>query len=182
MNLKTLLLSWTVLVPLALCTEPDVLGPAFEPPTNLATEKTILSTAANVTQLLQGMFLTGKTPYGNMVSNDTALSVQVVSLDSDRPLIDFHHTPGNLNVSAGSTAKVDADSVYRIASISKLFTVYTLLVNKGRQYWDTPVADLIHELKAQHGGSVIEQSQWNEVTVGALASQMGGVSADCMFE
>lgn len=181
MNLRSLLLSWIALTPLALAAEPDLLGPAFEPPTKLIAEKAIISTVANVTQLLQSMFLTGKTPYGNMVGNDTALSVQVASLDGAAPLVDFHYTPASLNVSAGSTAKVDADSVYRIGSLSKLYTVYTLLANNGRQYWDTPVAELIPELKAQRNGSVIEQSQWSEITVGALASQMGGVSSDCKF-
>lgn len=166
-------------VPLALASAPDLLVPAFIPPTNLASDETIKSTAKNVTAQLESLFATGKSPFGSLGGNDTALSVQVVSLSDDKPLLDWHETPGNLNTLAGSTRRVRADSVYRIGSLSKLFTAYTLLLNDGRKYWDTPVSDILPELKGDGKGSEIEHTGWDEVTVGALASQMGGISSGC---
>lgn len=169
------------LIPSTLASQEDLLGPDFQPPTNVAAEMAIVSATDTVKTLLESMFLTGNTPYGNMQANDTALSVNIVSLDSDTPVLDFHHTPHSLNISAGSTSKVDRNSVYRIGSVSKLFTVYALLVNNGRKYWDTPVPDLIPELRHANGqnDSIVEYAQWDDITVGALASQMGGIGRDC---
>ena len=38
--------------------------------------------------------------------------------------------------------------MYRIASISKLLTVYTLLLEIGDKYWDRAITDFIPELRA----------------------------------
>lgn len=164
---------------LAAASSAGLLGPVFAAPTNLAGERSIHSTAANVTALLDDLFRTGKSPYGNLHANDTALSVQVLSLDGGQPIVDYHHNPGNLNTSAGSTNELGGDAVYRIGSISKLFTAYTLLVNQGRKWWDTPVSEILPELEDRPQGDDIAQTRWDEVTVGALASHMGGVSAGC---
>lgn len=158
---------------------PDLLGPAYLKPTRLAGDTAVAAAQANVTARLAAIFATGKTPYGKLFGNDTALSVQVASLSDDKPLVEFHHSPDSLNVTAGSTTKVDSDTVYRIGSISKVFAVYALLLNEGRRYWDTSVAEFIPELKGQPTGSDIEDAHWDEVTVGALASQLGGVSGNC---
>ncbi|OAA52480.1 Beta-lactamase/transpeptidase-like protein [Beauveria brongniartii RCEF 3172] len=154
-----------------------LLGPAFAAPTRLAAEPSIRAAAANVTALLEELFRTGTSPWGSLHANDTALSVQVLSVDGTQ-IVDYHYSPGNLNVSAGSAARVGADTVYRVGSISKLFTAYALLVNQGRRWWDKPVSGILPELEGQweeRGDGA--QTRWGEVTVGALASQMGGVSA-----
>ncbi|KAM3496898.1 hypothetical protein MY10362_009731 [Beauveria mimosiformis] len=154
-----------------------LLGPAFAAPTRLAAEPSMRAAAANVTALLGELFRTGTSPWGSLHANDTALSVQVLSVDGAQ-IVDYHYTPGNLNVSAGSAARVGADTVYRVGSISKLFTAYALLVNQGRRWWDKPVSEILSELEGQWeepGDGA--QTRWGEVTVGALASQMGGVSA-----
>ena len=43
---------------------------------------------------------------------------------------------------------MDGDTVYRIASISKLLTVYTLLLEIGDKYWGRAITDFIPELRA----------------------------------
>ncbi|PQK16423.1 hypothetical protein BB8028_0006g07430 [Beauveria bassiana] len=179
--LVTALLAWAPAIASAAPAAAGLLGPAFAAPTRLAAEPSIRAAAANVTALLDELFRTGTSPWGSLhAANDTALSVQVLPIDDDdgARIVDYHHSPGNLNVSSGSAARVDADTVYRIGSISKLFTAYALLVNQGRKWWDKPLSEILPELGGQReerGDGA--QTRWGEVTVGALASQMGGVSA-----
>ncbi|EEU33368.1 uncharacterized protein NECHADRAFT_74388 [Fusarium vanettenii 77-13-4] len=74
----------------------------------------------------------------------------------------------------------DADSVYRIGSISKLFTAYMLLVNYGWEYWDKLVIDFIPELRghSKSMNDVIDSVDWDEVTIGSLASYLSGIGRD----
>lgn len=61
--------------------------------------------------------------------NETALSLGVRSLHESTPILSFHHTPSALNSSG--VHKVDGDTVYRIASISKIFNALSVLQLEG---------------------------------------------------
>ncbi|KAJ4859333.1 beta-lactamase domain-containing protein [Trichoderma breve] len=164
-------------------TDQTLLGPSFEPPTHLSTQALIQEAASSIQKSLNRAIRTGKSRYGNFNSSTTSFSLTAVSQQEPAPIIDFHHTSGFLNVSAGSTSKVTADTVYRIGSVSKLFTVYSLLLNNGISYWNRPITDFVPELRqaVQHPlykSSVIDSVQWDQVTVGALASQLSGMGRD----
>ncbi|KAK8056927.1 beta-lactamase 2 [Apiospora rasikravindrae] len=90
--------------------------------------------------------------------NGSAVSVAVKSIHEDQPFFSFHYTPPHFNTSG--THKVDADTVYRIASISKLFT--------------------LRNLKRQPGDEVneITTPDWDEITLGSLASHQSGLGSD----
>lgn len=167
-------------------TDQTLLGPSFEPPTQLSTQAIIQEAALNIKKSLNRAIRTGESQYGNFNSSTTSFSLTAVSQQESAPIIDFHHTSGFLNVSAGSTSKVTADTVYRIGSVSKLFTVYALLLNNGISYWNRPITDFVPELRQAvqhplHKSSVIDSVQWDQVTVGALASQLSGMGRDCTF-
>ena len=60
-------------------------------------------------------------------------------------LYQYHHTDALLASSTQGTNKLDADSIYRIGSISKLFTMYMMLIqelvpNKHRPYAMSAIA------------------------------------------
>lgn len=162
-----------------------LLGPAYPAPTAVADDNTIHTATELVQRTLQKALRTGISKFGNFTKNDNSLSITAASCLDDKPFLDFQFTPQNLNTSAGSTARVTGDSVYRIGSISKLFTVYTLLLNHGFEHWDKPVTDYIPELKrdaSQPGHrDAIDHVQWDQVTVGALASQLSGIGRDGML-
>ena len=72
--------------------------------------------------------------------------------------------------------------MYRIGSISKLFTVFALLVENGDANFNDPITKFVPELRdswmvKQKG--VVNAVQWKDVTLGALASQMSGIGRDC---
>ncbi|KAL7810809.1 beta-lactamase/transpeptidase-like protein [Trichoderma gracile] len=160
-------------------------GPAFDPPTHLPNDKIIQKAISSITSSLNRAIRTGTSPFGSFNSSTTSFSLSAASQLDSSPIIDFHHTSGSLNASAGSTSRVTGDTVYRIGSISKLFTVYALLLNNGTMHWNRPVTDFVPELRnAVHGSpyqhtSVIGPVQWDQVTVGALASQLSGIGRDC---
>lgn len=167
-------------------TDQKLLGPSFTPPTNVISSKLVQEAVLNVTNALNNAIRTGKSTFGTFNSSTTSFSLTAISQLDSTPIIDFHHTSGSLNISAGSASKITSDTVYRIGSVSKLFTVYALLLNNGTSHWNRPVTDFIPELKyaAQHhahDSSAIDWVQWDQVTIGALASQLSGMGRDCRF-
>ncbi|PNY27564.1 Uncharacterized protein TCAP_02521 [Tolypocladium capitatum] len=161
-----------------------LIGPAYPAPSNLAAASAVRAAAANISSALGRALDSGQTPFGNFTAEATSLSLTAVSALSDdgAPILDFHYTAAGLDASAGSTRRVTADSVYRIGSVSKLFTVYAWLLHGGARDWDRPVTDFVPELRraaALPGAdNAAERVQWRHVTVGALASQLSGIGRD----
>lgn len=73
---------------------------------------------------------------------------------------------------------VDSDTIWRIHSISKLVTVYTILAKLGYKYWHEPVTKYIPELVGQYQDAITDVN-WDDVTLGSLASSMSGISRAC---
>ncbi|KAF9048731.1 beta-lactamase/transpeptidase-like protein [Panaeolus papilionaceus] len=83
---------------------------------------------------------------------------------------------------------IDRDSIYRIASISKMFTVLETLVlrEKGVLNWDDPVQKYIPDFNPPAGGWAARFSggqgnvddEMPRITLRALASHMSGLSRD----
>lgn len=94
----------------------------------------------------------------------SAVSVSVKSIHQPDKLLDLHHTPPTRDPS--STNVVDANTVYRIASISKIFTTLGVL-HKGIRM-DDPVTKYLPDLG----------TDWDDITIGALASHMSGIGLD----
>ena len=90
-----------------------------------------------------------------------------------------------LNTTSGGTTKVDADTVYRIGSISKTVTVLELLLHEGKVSFDDPVTMYIPELAAITAisgvANEINEPLWAEITVGSLTSYLSGIGRDCEF-
>jgi CubicO group peptidase (beta-lactamase class C family) len=75
---------------------------------------------------------------------------------------------------------VTHDSIYRIGSISKLFTTYGLLLKYGSNNWERPLTDFIPELRGvPSNASAVDHVRWHEVTIDAWASHLSGIARDC---
>lgn len=113
--------------------------------------------------------------------NGTAVSIGVKSLHETTPLVDIHYTPPVLDPRGAS--QIDASTVYRIGSVSKVFAVLALLKTSGVHIHDpiTKYLPRLRELKQQHNGKAnqITAVDWDDVTLHALASHMGGIGSDC---
>lgn len=161
----------------------SLLGPVVPPPLNLGSVGMMHPVLANLSDTLNTAFRDHE-GFASSMSGEDSVSITVLSTDAgNTSLFDFHYSSSNLNESAGSTLNVTQDSVYRIGSISKLFIAYMLLVNYGWEYWDRPVTDFIPELRGHFKSTndAIDSVDWDEVTIGSLASHLSGIGRDCKW-
>jgi hypothetical protein len=141
------------------------LGPVFPPPKALSTNSVFRTSLTNLESSILNAFKTGTTPHGPLNPNDT-YSIQIFSTSDDVPLLDLHHRGTEL-VSNGT---VNGDSIYRIASTSKIVTIYLLLLQAGDAIFNDAVTQHVPELAGQ--------DEWDAITVGALAGYMAGIAGD----
>ena len=153
-------------------------GPEFPIPQRLSSSIFIQSAKdAFVTQLQSGA----------VPLNVSAFSVGVFSLDETEPLFEYHNSPPWVATSKDGVKKIDSNTVYRIASVSKLYTVWLLLIKAGEAILSDPITKYIPELATagkskdsgiQDGFDDIRQVKWDEMTVGDLARQISGIIRD----
>ncbi|KLU82226.1 beta-lactamase [Magnaporthiopsis poae ATCC 64411] len=143
-----------------------VLPAPTQPASHAAVQKALEKFKTTVEQIVGGL-------------NRTAVSVAVKSIHESSPLFELHHTPSTLD--PRGVKKVDANSVYRLGSISKIFPVLALLKLDGVSL-DDKVTKYLPELRTLGDQAsvrnVVSQVEWDEITLGALASHLSGVGAD----
>lgn len=145
-----------------------MLGPVFPVPKELSTSAAFLDTLKAIQGKIDDAFATGNTTHGPVNPADT-YSIQIFSTASEKLLLDYHHRgPAVLG-----NRTVDGDSIYRIASTSKLVTVYLLLLEAGEAIFDDKVTKYIPEFAGV--------SEWDDITVGSLAGYMGGIASESEF-
>ncbi|WAO91624.1 Zn(2)-C6 fungal-type domain-containing protein [Fusarium falciforme] len=115
--------------------------------------------------------------------NYSGVSVGVRSIYEDTPFLDFHHTPPS-PASKRGTKEVDASTVYRLGSVSKLFTVLAALklAEDGVLSLDDPVGRWIPELSGRDGDpeseDELDRIEWQDVTVEDVAAHLSGIGGD----
>jgi hypothetical protein len=122
----------------------------------------------------------------NLTGDDLSYSVQVFSTDYEGGILaDRYRTATTLSPQTEGVKEVGPDTVYRIGSVSKIFTVLAFLAEVGDTHWNTPITAFLPEL-AQYSAQVatqpiddVQRTDWEDITVGALASQVSGVGRDC---
>ncbi|KAI1380639.1 beta-lactamase/transpeptidase-like protein [Hypoxylon crocopeplum] len=151
------------------------LGPVLPAPTSPSSHPAVQSAVSALRETL-----------GSLTAsfNGTAVSVSVKSLHESTPMVDVHYTPPVLDPRGAS--QIDASTVYRIASVSKLFAVLATLKTCGVHMEDpvTKYLPRLRELKQQQNGTIdrITTVDWDEVTLWNLASHMGGIGSDLITD
>ncbi|KAF3007451.1 hypothetical protein E8E13_004144 [Curvularia kusanoi] len=112
-------------------------------------------------------FIAGNTTHGPVNPNDT-YSIQIFSTSSEDFLVDYHHRGSDLL----GNRTVDGDSIYRIASTSKLITMYLILLQSGEAIFGEKVTKYVPELSGV--------AYWDEITVRSLAGFLGDVVAEVL--
>ncbi|KAI0835961.1 beta-lactamase/transpeptidase-like protein [Hypoxylon sp. FL0890] len=179
-----LLLAAQVVFPVAGIPNCPYLGPAFPKPSALASSQAIKTAVANLTATFDSR---GMDPATN--PNGTSWSIQVFSAsdpDEDTPVWSHYHTATDLLTATTPGVKsVDGNTVYRLGSVTKIFTILTFLIEAGDTYWNTPVTQWVPELelladRAQY--DPVMNVDWASITLQDLASHMAGVVRDYAIE
>lgn len=168
----------------------ELLGPTYPAPVDLAGEGSpVLEAFKNVTSQLEaylerngeGLDDITKTSLAGL--ENVTFSVGAFSLH-DPAVADsfqFHHTSAEVAENANGTDEVDGDSIYHLASITKLFTVYAGLLQLTEEQWNTPLSDCIPVLGQylqEHSDDIDPTltTQWDKITPWSLANQVAGVA------
>jgi CubicO group peptidase (beta-lactamase class C family) len=156
--------------------ECPLLGPAFPAPTALSKSDIFLRATESLTLQL-------KEAIDNESLPSTSFSVQVFSGQENHSAFSFSHTDGGVVNGSVGVREVNEDSVFRIGSISKLWTMFLYMTLNGTKYFQHPVSQYVPELrtnhKAKHTKDAIDRVQWHDVTIGELASHQAGILRDC---
>ncbi|KAI1125594.1 beta-lactamase/transpeptidase-like protein [Nemania abortiva] len=147
-------------------------GPQFPAPTGLGSE-TLFRDATSMIERVIRANLT-EAPY-----NETTFSIGMFSTTDDGLLYEFHHTDPTVATSEIGTNEVDADSIYRVASITKILTVYQWLIADGDRKFNSPISDFIPQLlQYEKHQDDYPAPSWDEITVNDLAMFLAGIGRD----
>lgn len=154
-------------------------GPLLPRPTNLANDPVMQAAA----KALDDAF-SKNIDHGNNTGSDYySYSVEVFVGSEDKPLWGHYWTAPNLKAfNSTGVSSVDTNTVYRIGSVTKIFTVLTFLATVGDHVWNDPITKHlpeIQEIARNATGGPIFATDWESITIGSLASQTSGLIRDC---
>ncbi|KAI1653369.1 beta-lactamase/transpeptidase-like protein [Daldinia decipiens] len=148
------------------------LGPALPAATNLSSNLVVQQTLA----LLRGAL----DLYAVALFDGTAVSVGVRSIHEATPLVDIHYQSPDLD--PRGMKQINASTVYRVGSVSKLFTVLAALKTEGVRTVDpiTKYLPRLKELKKREGSTEDElvTVDLDDITPQTLPSHMSGIGPD----
>lgn len=160
----------------------DFLGPKYPAPVDLTSNKSSVSAAwEKLTSLFDDYLIDGNTTVDSSLTTVEKLTFSVGLFSLHDPAVkqlQYHHTGSEIANARNGTHKVDEDSIYRIASISKLFTVFAGMISLTDEDWNRPLTKTIPGLVESAGRgeqNPIYSIQWDKITPWALAAQSAGL-------
>ena len=160
-----------------------LLGPVFPVPTGLSTNGQFQAAMKSFDTALNATLETGISNNGEGPFNATTFSIGMFSASENDLIYQRHYTGPSVRNSETGTQQVDAGSIYRLGSVSKLLTVYLFLILEGDDWFNDPITKYIPELAVAATSNFTSPNgitpKWNEITVGQLASHMGGLTEFC---
>lgn len=168
----------------------DFSGPSFPAPKDLTSNQSFVRTAwKSATETLKAAGLGGggtnnrSSPANTSLipsdAQNTTFSIGLFSLhDPDAASLQFHHTSPEIAASAHGTKAVGGNSIYRVASVTKVFTVLAGLLTLSDADWERPLSNILAPLSGHGGRGDVLSTPWDKITMRALAAQIGGVPRD----
>lgn len=113
-----------------------------------------------------------------------SISIQVFSAHEAEPLFALSHTAPKLATQNTTGVKtVDENTVFRLGSLTKIYTIYSFLINAGDKLWNEPITKYVPELQALANRSdPVDYVAWDDITLGGLASQLTGIPRECQYQ
>lgn len=147
-------------------------GPGFPSPSHLSKSSLLREAISSFNKSLQDVQL-------GLQTNEAAWAVALFSSKENKTLYEHYYTPPIHGMS-----KVDGNSIFRIGSISKVFSVWSFLKEVGDQHFNDPITKYVPELAnltcTDHDElyNDIDHVRWDEITLGQLASHAAGIPRD----
>ncbi|GAP91877.1 putative beta-lactamase family protein [Rosellinia necatrix] len=146
-------------------------GPVFPKPLQLARNGAIQAAISNLTATFKE--ITGG-------AQNYSFALEVFSAHDPDPIFSVLHTAPKLaTLNTTGVKTVDEDTVFRLGSLTKIYTIYVFLINAGDKLWNEPITKYVPELRAfANRSDPVVDTAWEEVTIGGLATQMTGIPRD----
>ncbi|KAJ6109664.1 hypothetical protein N7486_001899 [Penicillium sp. IBT 16267x] len=125
----------------------DYLGPTYPPPVDLSSRQSLVKVAwKNLTTTLDSYLKHNSIDSTDTTLSDiqkTTLSANIFSIhDLDTAKLQYHWTSPEMASSKNGTNKVNGDSIYRMASASKLYTTYAGMITLTEEQWNRPLSQI----------------------------------------
>ncbi|KAI5861567.1 beta-lactamase/transpeptidase-like protein [Durotheca rogersii] len=142
-------------------------GPAFPKPLRPSQNEAIKTAVATLQDIFANI---------TAAAQDYSLSVQVFSAHEPEPLFSLSHTAPNLDQTTPGVKTVDENTVFRLGSLTKIYTIYAFIINAGDRLWNEPITKYVPELQALANRSdPVNNVAWDDITLGGLATQLTGI-------
>ncbi|KAF2716228.1 beta-lactamase/transpeptidase-like protein [Polychaeton citri CBS 116435] len=149
-----------------------ILGPTFPSDFDITATSAFQDATAIFPSLIDSLFSSGAVNKDN-----TTFTIDVFSAATNNSIYSYRHEGPGQNGTL-TTGILDENTIFRTGSVSKLMTTYALLVyTGGLGVFDHPVTTYLPELAGNAQADPLQNIVWEDITIGALASQMGGTGS-----
>ncbi|KAL8766204.1 MAG: hypothetical protein Q9209_006969 [Squamulea sp. 1 TL-2023] len=183
---------WNIFIVLLVSTTKvlsDFLGPTYPAPRDLTSDKSHVSIAwKNVSSTLDKYLKDPSTELkGTSGLKNLTFSLGMFSIhdSSAAQTLQYHYTSAEVANSTYGITKVDGDSIYRVASITKLITAFAGELELDPPDWERPITEFVPSLaeyarNTPGGDDPVNTIQWEKVTLAALCSHLAGTPRDVL--
>ncbi|KAI0512927.1 beta-lactamase/transpeptidase-like protein [Xylaria bambusicola] len=157
------------------------LGPLNVPPVDLTSDTShVQSKWEEIRSMLDGHLAGTKRNEALSGLDNITFSLGLFSVhDAEAAsFLQYHHTGPDIRNSSLGVKKVDGDSIYRVASMTKAVSVYAGLLLLDPDDWNKPLTEIFPEITSLPKDDPVHHIQWNTITPFSLASQISGVPAN----
>ncbi|KAJ5244024.1 hypothetical protein N7489_004120 [Penicillium chrysogenum] len=148
--------------------EVPLLGPSFLSNFDPSNSTAISHAKSEFPGLIDNLFSTGA-----LNRTDLAFHIDVFSASTNKSIYSYSHVGENSKKSVTS-GELNDKTISRLGSVTKLFTVYAIIAKAGIEVFSDPVTKYLPELAGNPANDPLESIRWEDITVGALASQQAG--------
>ncbi len=147
-------------------------GPAFPKPLQIAESEAMKVAVSNLTETFKGI---------TDSAESYSFALEVFSAHNSDPIFSVLHTAPKLaELNTTGVKTVDDNTVFRLGSLTKIYSMYLFLINAGDILWNEPITSYVPELQAlMNYSDPVAHTAWEKVTIGGLATQMTGIPRDC---
>ncbi|KAK5167149.1 uncharacterized protein LTR77_007879 [Saxophila tyrrhenica] len=150
--------------------ECPILGPAYDRDFDLLPTEAFQAAKSSFSSKIESLFESGE-----LNRTHSVFAIDVYSTYTNESIFNYFYTGSALKEGFPS-GTMDDETVWRVGSVSKLFTLYAILAHATRGVFEQPVTVFLPELK--RGSSPEDKPlrwiDWDQITIGALAAQQAG--------
>ncbi len=146
----------------------------FQAPVLQANNNALVSTFRDIENVFQNAMYSADPPFN---VNTTSFAIEVTA--AEQTLWGHYYTAPLLgNYTDSEPTRVNPSTAFRIASISKVFTVLAVLLQEkaGHLSLRDPITSYITDLRSDKNDEGI---RWEDITLESLASQLSGIPREC---